>query len=364
MKKCIILGAGFSKAIAKLPLTKELFNRFDEISKEHNLYANSNIATSYVEIKNFLDYLFNHYLKKRLQSINNKTEVISHNYFENFEAICSYIDLNLANEVRAITKTNNESSDFSGDPLFINRNLNYLAEIKRLIMNYLKLTLYNYNADTNLLDKFNNIFLANTNAIITFNYDLILEKYLYEKKKWYPKDGYGFLINNFPELSDDVKNNKSSFPILKLHGSLNWCVCSNNKFTLEWIDNNNEVHFPNYFKNDPRNNFKYVGKSLTNGWIMPTWIKTFSFKELIEVWKLASKKLNQADELIFIGYSLPVSDSAVHILLSSFNSYNKKIIIIDSNAHQLKGKYSLIFPKNNIKITPIPFEKYLLNYYS
>jgi hypothetical protein len=51
-------------------------------------------------------------------------------------------------------------------------------------------------------------------CIITFNYDVSLDRELHRVGKWEVGDGYGFVVNGLPD--------KSPTTLLKLHGSTNW----------------------------------------------------------------------------------------------------------------------------------------------
>ena len=57
--------------------------------------------------------------------------------------------------------------------------------------------------------------VAPGDVILTFNYDLALERQLKQAKQWEVWDGYGFPIGDKIALSSKVK-------VLKLHGSINW----------------------------------------------------------------------------------------------------------------------------------------------
>ncbi len=99
MRKCFVLGAGFSKAVANLPLTCELTKKFwDVFEKEKGLGHNNRVFWG-ESIKKYFDFLEQ----------------------ENFEAILSFIDINLSGEIRArIISENGEKSDYTKSQLFSN----------------------------------------------------------------------------------------------------------------------------------------------------------------------------------------------------------------------------------------------------
>jgi hypothetical protein len=69
--------------------------------------------------------------------------------------------------------------------------------------------------------------------------------------------------------------------------------------------------------------------------------------------------LVNADEIIFIGYSMPIADSTVYSYLSSIDFNDKIIKIYDPNAENLLNNYSSALRKSNIQIFPQNFENYL-----
>lgn len=80
---------------------------------------------------------------------------------------------------------------------------------------------------------------------------------------------------------------------------------------------------------------------------------------MVQVWNQAFQALFKADEVIFIGYSLPEADSAVYSLFSSIDWNNKIVKVFDPNAEELLKNYSFILRNNDIKIFPHKLETYL-----
>jgi hypothetical protein len=358
---CIVLGAGFSKSIANLPVTSEMFSTFKNVLKEQQLLNNSPRVSWGEEVLNFLSHLENDFLILPYQKVDKGGKILSSNYLENFEGLCSFIDLNIAFEVDALCESNGIETNLGGKSLFSRYTIPKLKEIRGYIGNYLYLALINDKAPVNLLDKFQDNLLSNCSSVINFNYDLILEKYLYKKGYWYPKDGYGFETKELPELNSVYDSVSSKIKIYKLHGSLNWKPSSiyNSSLLFKWFDDDNNYFFPNYLKKEKGNPFRYQGGFSSEGWILPSCLKQFQYSELLEVWSQAHKSLIKADEIIFIGYSLPVADSTVYSFLSSIDFSDKIIKIYDPNAEELMKNYSLALRKENIQIFPYNFENYL-----
>ena len=83
MRKCFVLGAGFSKAVAKLPLTRELTKKFwDVLEKEKELGHNNRV---------FWGESMKKYVEKYVDPLEQ----------ENLGAILSFIDINLSSPINS-----------------------------------------------------------------------------------------------------------------------------------------------------------------------------------------------------------------------------------------------------------------------
>jgi hypothetical protein len=151
-------------------------------------------------------------------------------------------------------------------------------------------------------------------AIITFNYDLGVDVSLHNAG--IPYEYY---------LADGDK----SFPLLKLHGSINWFEKADKKIAA--YDLNTFFRFnsypPNFGGSETRpGNLSFVDfvkKSYSNIHtkpipfiVPPTWNKTMYHRSISNVWRKASECLSNAINIYVIGYSLPESDSFFRFLFS------------------------------------------------
>ena len=170
--------------MGQLPLTKNMIVRFKEIIEEERKLKHKNRVLWGERIISFWNHLENEYLvKPYLKSKNTSKDstIIESNYWTSFEAICSIIDLNLSTEVKARFQENSKTSSLiGGKPMFWNLSTSQLKEVRSTVATYLYLALINDKSDLNLLDKFQRVFLNQDVVIITFNYDLIIEKYLFK----------------------------------------------------------------------------------------------------------------------------------------------------------------------------------------
>lgn len=145
-------------------------------------------------------------------------------------------------------------------------------------------------------------------SFLTFNYDLALDYTLHYMEGW------GHFDYCLSEEADTEK-----YPLLKLHGSINWGVCPEcNKIISFDFD---DLHYrQNYLDNVPSIQFKlgtditqkqHHGRPLNHPPVLvpPTWNKTGYHEELAHVWSKASRELEEAENIFVIGYSLPETDS-------------------------------------------------------
>ena len=312
MRKFFVLGAGFSKAVANLPLTCELTKKFWDVLEKEKESGHNNRVFWGESMKKYFDPLEQ----------------------ENFEAILSFIDINLSGEIRArINSENGEKSDYTKSQLFSNYGASQggLRELRSCIETYTFLSLIEPDCvDDKLLEAFTDS-LSGTDNIATFNYDLVLDYALYERRDWHPEDGYGITFNSPPGIRKRG-NMKSKVHIYKLHGSLNWEPDYGDQIRLSVFCDDQKLT-------------PYEGKH-SGSWILPTFMKSFSVP-LLDVWQKACHALNIADEIIVIGYSLPKEDSRARFLLGTNQIEDKKLIIVDPNANDLQENYKAITKNQN-----------------
>lgn len=159
-------------------------------------------------------------------------------------------------------------------------------------------------------------------SFITFNYDLALDVGL---------SSNDIKFNYF--LEDDSND---CFPLLKLHGSINWAKERNSNKITFWdvreVDYRSwakpkSVHY-NIGSLISANQNKYDGLPLI---VPPTWNKTEYQQNLRRVWQKAAEELSLAENLFIIGYSLPETDMFFRYLYSlgslSATQINKIVII-------------------------------------
>ncbi len=199
--------------------------------------------------------------------------------------------------------------------------------------------------DTETYGKFVNLIKSRyrDSAIITFNYDVALDfAYL-----------NGFYMEPNYSLGSEPSN---GIPLLKLHGSINWRLCSNGHIVpIRFID----FMESNKPKSSDPVNLEFSKASigsvcpqckshLTSPIIVPpTWNKTEYHGALSNVWHRAAKELSDAQNIIVIGYSLPESDSFFRYLYAL------------STAGRSRIKHFLVFNPDKSDETQARYERLL-----
>lgn len=177
--------------------------------------------------------------------------------------------------------------------------------------------------------------LRQGDLVITFNYDLGVERALRAAEMWNIRTGYGFSIEG---------GEPSPAEVLKLHGSTNWRALLFGGMTGFFAGDGNSLgNRPVLFFRpdleylgygdfvDPRCAHLDSAASLP-AIIMPALPKTFHFATTYgEEWKgfwdalwwRAERAIENADELAVIGYSLPIADERARAML--LESENKAV---------------------------------------
>ncbi len=157
--------------------------------------------------------------------------------------------------------------------------------------------------------------LRTGDVVITFNWDLGLES----------------AIDSFdPDLEWDYfwdpRSSKGLITILKAHGSIDWFktedICELKKREREPLDPNiGEISVLNWWDYE----HLHIAKERTPYIIPPTHHKTFTEKEILNIWRGMGEVLRLADYIYILGYSLPVADLQVRLVLRSSIEKNRTV---------------------------------------
>jgi hypothetical protein len=173
-------------------------------------------------------------------------------------------------------------------------------------------------------------------AVITFNYDVALDRALKRSGKWTIRDGYGFEIER-------LGLEHSACMLFKLHGSTNW-----RGELFGGMEGFGQWNGPSLGERPvvDRAEFEYLGydglsdaqchdgRVRIESLIMPTANKTFYKQtslglEWLEfcdsLWRQAEYALRTSDEICIVGYSLPEYDTRARDLLAKGISADARV---------------------------------------
>lgn len=363
-KRTFLLGAGFSKAVADGPLMSEIWNYIEEAyenekNRKVSITGKSLRIDWFVELDNFLKKLET---EATSRFSNLKFDEIQAGIRQNLEYLFTLIDLHLSGPKVRFKKKGVDISPYPFIPLpFTGRD--ELKNMKGHLLDFLYIILVNLKGD-DLVNKFAKI-INEKDQIITFNYDLVLEKELWQRNIWSPLNGY-VGIDQFSEKNDQEKLRKadriSGLKIHKMHGSVSWVNPSKVDIALrdsgehifiELDDNENwGFHFNGLeeilerepIKPSSKNEREYsegYGGGYNPGWILPSFIKPFEKREFYEIWKSALRVMSNTDELVIIGYSFRPEDSSAQLLISALPD-KCNITLVDPSPENIKKRLEKI----------------------
>lgn len=340
MGKCYVLGAGFSKSVAGLPLMRELPERFREIQRTEACCGHSNRAGQGADLLRFFEWYKEQVLAARRLGPDEK-------YGEcgaviDIEAISTFLDFNRIYSPRfdVAHSDGGSSSVESNGPLCRGFNV---QEIKQYLQTYLYLALNGPypNPSHERLGKFVQRLSAG-DIVITFNYDLVLERELCRQGRWDARDGYGL---RFVADEDIAPTRKSSqVKVLKLHGSLNWqagnMLQSGVRLSREWLE---DGFFAGVIGDTSGSDAGRYQGGFDPCWVLPSWMKCFTMPELLSVWGQARRAIEASDEIVMVGYSFPEADSSAILLFADSGLARKTMTIVDPDYENLVCRLKKIF---------------------
>jgi hypothetical protein len=156
--------------------------------------------------------------------------------------------------------------------------------------------------------------LAPGDAVISFNYDLLMDNALRQSGKL---TDAGYFLPFHKVIGDtnweSPQNLSSSVSLLKLHGSLNWLHCSYcNSYLLSRSEKMGA-----WYSLKPKN-CPICGESntyLERVIVPPLLAKDYSIHPLKYLWNRAIRHIAASKEIIIIGYSFPPTDFGTEALL-------------------------------------------------
>lgn len=177
--------------------------------------------------------------------------------------------------------------------------------------------------------------VLDNSAILTFNYDLGLDVALTDKQI-----DYSYYLNE----------EDNEFPLLKLHGSLNWFNTTDNNVKSIQIKellkkvrpSHDQKTIPLDFVDYKRSFDSIKIKEEVPFIIPPTWNKTMFHSQISSVWQAAARCLRTAQNIYVIGYSFPQTDMFFRYLYSLgtlSNSIINRFWIFDIDAENSAKRF-------------------------
>ena len=159
--------------------------------------------------------------------------------------------------------------------------------------------IYKQACNTSWLSDFVERLRSENAAVVSFNWDLILDQMLFEKDL--SSEGYG--------LSKNIAHGPL---LLKPHGSLNWYEASQ----ITKVEEEKRITiFPHADEAEriqaflhPRAIKSKVGRNYTPLIVPPTYLKDFARPIFRMLWNRCTDVLSTPKKLVFLGYSLPTAD--------------------------------------------------------
>jgi len=376
-----MFGAGVSKAVAGAPVMKELFSkmeeRYEDERKRPDCAEGNNRIAWFKMIQKFIEKLEGE-AKKRFGQIEKRKDVqITNTVRENIEYLITLLDMHT--EYGARFEFEEFGADWSSYPFIplANTSREEMEEIRGHLATYLYLCLCGLDDNNSILLKFLIEQLRPSDHLITFNYDLLIEKTLWQINQWSPVGGYVGVeqLENKEDKKDLIgaERGYSAHKILKLHGSINWQweypglqpkvnpVISLDNWE-KW-----DFFFPELKEILRRNPTQPTGRGealISKGyagghspaWIIPSYIKIFGKNPfLIKIWQAAQRILIQTKRLVLLGYSFPAEDSQSQLLLTSLPA-DCSILIVDPSADAIKTRIGKLLQFSDISVQNIKFE--------
>ena len=207
-------------------------------------------------------------------------------------------------------------------------------------------------------------------SFITYNYDSMVEYFLFRKQCWYPHDGFGIPVET-SQTNGDASPPKSTSLVLHLHGSL--CVYSHS-FDVQWTGNFGELRptAPRYYF-DPDsigNLFFNYRRSVTIGHRMleerviapvPNKSKALDEPFVRATHSRANELLKSGGRLVSIGYRFNShDDSSYDCLLGEFSrTAHPEVLLIGPDAEEIKRRLSLRYKRIRWIATTATFSQWV-----
>ena len=317
MKTVYLFGAGFSKDVANGPLMRECFARMAE-------WARGNPQPRYAERFLALEGAIRELEDFALVNLRQETkqQVQGYSWRNDLERLITLLDaLFELGDWEFRPELSIMPFDVEFVPGFYKQRI---AQVKA----NLTVSLYQVLAPLCPLrprkEALSNLFChhfdVDSDTVATFNYDLVLERALWQLGLWTPNGGWAG-VEPIKRLSFDQqvseKVDRSKVRILKLHGSVNWspratpCAHLQDLVTREWLFDG----FGTRYGIQPIDTDRGWAPQDVE-WALPSLIKGLGDSPLLAAqWRDCQRALAAADRVIAVGFSFPKQDTQARLLL-------------------------------------------------
>ncbi|MBN1971795.1 MAG: hypothetical protein JW870_20720 [Candidatus Delongbacteria bacterium] len=291
-KTVFILGAG-----ASISHSERIFPSYDKFfskAKELHIFTNKNTGRVLKKYKHLAKYILN---VMKVDILNEKIETEI-----DIEKLMTFIDIEIENS------DNRETYQ-----IFKKKLLQMIIDLFEALSNKIEIKSGDYN------DFVKNI--KQNDTIITFNWDLLLDRLLKGKNQYSNLDNLILdemdLITYNRPIDNKMLINDGYY--LKLHGSIDWRYCTNSNCDAYNKILNNEVDICTRC-------FKKLNRLI----IPPIINKHYIIYPFInKLWTLASIQLQHAHKVVIWGYRLPPTDFYSNWLLSKNSNRAEEVSIIN-----------------------------------
>lgn len=319
MARVFVLGAGATKAVIRsAPLNDDLLHMVFELQS-----GNSRIAT-------LTDFICNFYFGSTRDCTNVDTQQLPP-----IEDVLSQLDYCLAEQ----------------RPLSARYSLDKLRELREnLLFALFKVLEAKLRRDSNLMWQFI-MKLTREDVIVSLNYDLVVDNAIVSTGG---RVSYGIPVRKIHRFNNwNIPSPEWDHTILKPHGSLNWLYCprcqavdvyEGEKRALAIFDDSSvdRVCWKCGVRYDP-----IV--------ITPTFLKSYRNNLITQIWQATEAALCDAEQIVFVGYSLPDADIMLRTMFSRAWYINQErhgpnctVTVVDkssspADASALRQKYERLF---------------------
>lgn len=186
--------------------------------------------------------------------------------------------------------------------------------------------------------------LKPTDTLITFNWDLLVDNVLSERGVPNYKGNFSAFYVDNQWQSCRYSNGPG---LIKLHGSLNWMTCKKCNKNYCYVLSGKVAADQIINPEDPKTKCPECHVQMEPIIIPPTLAKRYANKLLDSLWTEALNSIKDTDEIIIIGYSLPVTDfKAKWLFMKSIAMRRRpleRLTIVDKYPNTLCDKFKDLF---------------------